>query len=405
MLGALAVIVIATVAGTIFGLTAMRWLLSGAKIVGVTVTEVFAKTTVWDCGDPANPGGAASVKARLKANKLTISGAGKMMNGESISDYPWIYNGKIAAIVIGDSVTSIGDMAFVGIDSLRTVVVGNGVTHIGTSAFSRCNSLTSITLGNSVAVIGDMAFEYSVKLRTVNIPDNVRSIGDDAFDDCKNLATIDVAPGNANYSSEDGILFNKDKTVLIRYPEGKQGESYVIPESVTSVGRGAFSCCRKLISVAIPDGVKSIGYMAFFGCESLTSIAIPSGVDSIAAGLFSLCSALASVSIPASVTIIGGGAFDECAALKSVVIPAKVKTIGPKAFWECKKLASVTCLGDIPPVNEFNSRDSTYSPVGDAKRSVCLYVPQRGLDAYKAANGWGNDRFPFKCIKVAASGP
>ena len=153
------------------------------------------------------------------------------------------------------SVTSIGFAAFYNCDGLTSIDIPNSVTSIGSSAFGNCSGLTSVTIGYSVTSIEDYAFEDCSSLTSVTIPNSVTSIGEWAFEDCTGLTSIDVASDNSNYCSEDGVLFNKDKTTLIQYPEGKQG-AYTIPNSVTSIGRSAFSGCSSLTSVTIPNSVQ-----------------------------------------------------------------------------------------------------------------------------------------------------
>ena len=123
---------------------------------------------------------------------------------------------------------------------------------------------------------------------------------------------------NQSYCSEDGVLFNKDKTELIQYPSKKADKQYVIPSSVTSIGDNAFYGCSSLTSIEIPSSVTSIGNGAFSRCSSLTSIEIPEGVTSIRNGAFSGCSSLTSIDIPNSVTSIGASAFSSCSKLTTI---------------------------------------------------------------------------------------
>ena len=126
--------------------------------------------------------------------------------------------------------------------------------------------------------------------------------------------------------------------------------SITIPNSVTSIGAGAFQYCYSLTSITIPNSITSIGNVAFSGCCSLTSIAIPHGVMSIAPNAFSDCSTLISVTIPSSVTSIGGNAFQYCYGLTSVTIPDSVTSIGNSAFSSCFPLTSITIPSSVTSI-------------------------------------------------------
>ena len=121
------------------------------------------------------------------------------------------------------------------------------------------------------------------------------SIGHGAFYECRSLTGINVEENNQNYCSEDGVLFNKDKTKIIRYPEGKHGSQYVIPNSVTSIGDYAFWMCSSLTSIEVPSSVTSIESGAFRECSRLTSIEIPSSVTSIKDQAFYFCTRLTTI--------------------------------------------------------------------------------------------------------------
>jgi hypothetical protein len=149
------------------------------------------------------------------------------------------------------------------------------------------------------------------------------------FRSCTSLTTITVATNNPNYSSEDGILYNKTKTEIVAYPSASG--NVTIPSSVTTIGIGAFKGCDDLIGITIP-GVTSIGDGAFSWCASLTNITIPSGVMSIDYQAFANCTSLASITIPSSVTSIGEQAFINCTSLASITIPAGVMSVGSQAF-------------------------------------------------------------------------
>ncbi|GHV10413.1 hypothetical protein FACS1894162_4340 [Bacteroidia bacterium] len=238
---------------------------------------------------------------------LTISGAGAMPDYSY--DAPW-------SAYSGQSFTN--DMGDVGYQpsNIKLLVIGNSVTSIGAGAFSRFDALTSVT-----------------------IPSSVKAIGKDAFSQCRSLTSITVDAANPSYSSQDGILFNKNKTTLIQYPFQKKG-AYIIPSNVTTIGDGAF------------DGSDDWGN----GNDNLTSITIPN-----------------------SVTSIGAQAFASCSGLQSVTIPGSVTSIGNAAFYGCYNLVSFISKAVTPPALEYDIIDNT---------KISVYVPASSVQAYRKANYW-----------------
>ena len=161
------------------------------------------------------------------------------------------------------------------------------------------------------------------------MPDTVVSIGTGAFSGCKELTSITIPDSVISVGSG---AFNGCSSLT----------SITIPDSVISVGSGAFNGCSSLTSITIPDGVTSIGWGAFEGCSSLTSITIPDSVTFIGAEAFSYCSSLTSITIPDSVTFIGAKAFRYCSSLTNITIPDGVTSIGEFAFVGCSSLTSIT---------------------------------------------------------------
>lgn len=251
----------------------------------------------------------------------------------------------IPSIINENPVTRIGDKAFSGCSKLNgNLTIPSGVTHIGDYAFSGCSGLTgNLTIPASVTSIGAGAFSGCSGLTgNLTIPANVTSIGRSPFAGCSGLTAITVDPLNTYYSSDSGgVLFNKQKTILILCPAGKSG-AYTIPSSVTSIADSAFSDCSGLTgNLTLPSSITSIGQNAFCGCSGLIgNLKIPSGVTHIAHNAFRGCSGLnGKLTLPASVTSIGQCAFEGCNRLTgSLTIPSVLRIIGQSAFEGCSGL-------------------------------------------------------------------
>lgn len=274
-----------------------------------------------------------------------------IMNGvKSIGQFAFDWCSSLENISVSDSVMSIGDQAFhatpyynedsnwennvlyinnhlIKANSISgEYAVKSGTKSIAEYAFFYCD-ITNITIPDSTSSISNKAFYGCSGLTEVKIPKSVTNIGDYVFGCCFGLTSISVAEDNPAYCSENGVLYNREKTEIICFPIKKSDTSFTIPKGVTTIANGAFADCGKLTGVTIPNTAEIIGDEAFHTCGSLKSIIIPEGVTKIGRRSFYDCSDMTSAAIPNSVAIIDEEAFNKCGKL------TKVYYIGDETDW------------------------------------------------------------------------
>lgn len=203
---------------------------------------------------------------------------------------------------------------------LKNIVIPEGVVDIKGRTFGECENLTQVTLPQSLRKVEYGAFIRCTGLRNIFLPENVENIVAQAFSGCSSLEEVLVDDRNAQYSSRDGVLYNKNKTELLYYPAGKKG-GIQLPESVTVIGNGAFFE-NKLTNMTIPEGVTEIKYEAFSRCRSLKNISLPNSMSAIRSGAFSNCDSLESFAIPVGVALIESGVVRGCAKLADITVDA-----------------------------------------------------------------------------------
>lgn len=266
--------------------------------------------------------------------------------------YPWKKSGS--SFQIPGEVTEIAPMAFAGSD-LETISIPQGVLSIGVHAFSECTKLTSLNIPASVQSVG-------------------LSMGGPNGNYIPALTSVDVDEANPYYSSQDGVLFNKNKSFLIFYPMNKGGSSYAIPNAVNHIGKCAFAYGRKLTNISIPPSVTSIGSEAFArsglmnisipdnvtniesgafeGCWSLEAVTLSSNITTIKENTFAACLELKSINIPSNVTAIEIGAFQSCGSLLAIEFPDGLQSIGQYAFAGCDSLQEITIPSSVVEIGD-----------------------------------------------------
>jgi len=306
----------------------------------------------------------------------------------------------LTSFTVPDSVTSIADSTFYDCKSLTDVVIGNGVKNIDRKAFAYCTALTDINIPDNVISIGSSAFWVCTSLKNVTVGKGVKSMGGLVFPECRSLENINVSDDNMNYSSADGVLFNKDKTVLIQYPVGRTDTSYAVPDGVTTIGNSSFKGGKSLENITIPKSVTSIGNSAFDNtayfnndanwngrvlyiddclikgknANKNVSINVKEGTRLIADYAFYECDLYKSITLPDSIAIIGSFAFCDCTALSDITVPDSVVSIGRSAFNSCTSLASIAIPENVISIGDYafcNCTSLTQVNVAENNKNYC----------------------------------
>ena len=267
------------------------------------------------------------IDEEIEIGERAFENCGNLVEVNLPDDLAEIYSGvfnscrELKSITLPKQLIAIGDNAFAHCDSLQEVVIPPHVVRIDDQVFSGCLSLSKVTLSDSVSRLGKNVFKDCVNLKSIFITRNVVKIESGCFRGCSSFEEIEIHPRNRYFKSMNGVLYNKNKSVLICYPCAKKDDIFVVPDSVSYIEDWAFANANNLKVVRIPDSVEKIGEGAFFRCQKLEE-----------------------VHIPYSVSIIQDTAFRGCINLKDVYIEnPSFKELGWGLFYRCDKL-TIHCV-------------------------------------------------------------
>lgn len=334
-----------------------------------------------------------------------------------IDTYAFAMCSKLTQLDLPASVEKIGGASFVSCILLSQIHIPSNVSYIGPTAFSYNNvtaytvdalnqyftvqdgvlfnkdmtilcfypsqkTALSYTIPATVETLAYGAFDGIGRLRTINIPASVKEIYVRPFTSCPDLTTIQVDADNLNYASLNGVLFNKEMTILIKAPVQKNGV-FEVPASVRYISEYAFHGNGNMEEIILPQDLDSIGAYAFSGCLSLGSLNLPEHLKEIQVGAFSSCKQFERMMIPTGIDSLPVDVLLNCESLKTLILPSALKNFSYTNLNGCSAIDSIWTNSTVPPTVStpfnFSRIDTIYST---------LYVPKGSLAAYKSHNFW-----------------
>ena len=263
------------------------------------------------------------------------------------------YNGSasnlnIPSTIDGKQVSYIGSDSFRGNKYLNSVTIPDSVKVIQPRAFAECSNLSTLKFGKNVEKIYDYVF-YQTNITEITLPEKLNYISGIAFLGNCVIKNINVDANNTNFSSNNGIVFSKDKKKIVLYPQGKTENAYTIPSTVEEICDSAFSYAQ-VESITIPRSVKKFGNYVF-SSTNITSITIPSTVTEMGYGPVADCQKLISANIQSTVKVLPYDMFNGCASLKNVTLNDNIEEIYNRAFYGCKSLSNITLPKNLKKID------------------------------------------------------
>ena len=278
----------------------------------------------------------------------------------AINEFAFYDMHNIVKITLPESLKRIENYAFMRCSKLAEIKLPDFLTDIGIAAFGMCTSLKRIILPTSLTSLKEEAFLFCTSFESVAIPKSVTEIGSGVFDGCISLSEITVDVDNPDYTSIDGVLYNKDVSRMIAYPEGKKETRFSFPNTITSICPDALKNLKSIHSITMSNSLTEIPDSAFFDFRNLTSVVLPQSILKIGKSAFVKCENLTSIVLPDNISVIAESVFEGCTNLKSIVLPSGLKEIQKNAFLGCASLKTVYYKGEKKDFDPLGAQHTDY---------------------------------------------
>lgn len=268
------------------------------------------------------------------------------------------------------------------------------------------NEIRHVVVEEGITRVGYVAFYGFPNLQTISLPSSLADLSYSAYINSPNLTEISVAPGCTGYCSENGVLFNGDKTVLMLYPPAKTGESCTVPAGVQELWDNCFKYNKYLKTVVLPDSLKSIGFYAFQYAESLEQVNLPESLTYIDWYAFKHCQKLKEITLPHSLTRMCPSAFCGCTALTKVTILGGLQNIETYSFADCQNLTTVILPKSVTGIwnNAFENCDHLkkvyYAGSEEDRENIGIGPHNEGLENAKWVYGTSGTAYDITEAKI-----
>ncbi len=272
---------------------------------------------------------------------------------------------------------------------------GEPVKYLDSNSFKNNEKVTSFTYNKYIEEING-ELNNCKNLTRVTLGKSIENINTTAFIGCDRLTNIEVNSGNKSFTSEDGILYSKDKSMIARFPQGKNAVHIDIPESINMIGDGAFIYCKTLEEVILPSTLKGIGEGAFSECEKLSSISLPTEINYISSYAFT-SSGITSISIPDGINQLGESVFTDCKALKEVKLPNNITQIGMNMFYGCVALEQIKIPNTVEEICDFAFKDCSKLKALDCSN---VNLSKIGINAFESCVALTEIKLPATMTRI-----